>query len=204
MVKNRARKAVALPQDARAMQGVWLFLIALGIFFFSSILLYVVYIALQIAPVSGIRPKAPVLPKSFVPSTLLLIGISGCLELALQAARRDRNSEVRRWTIAAMIMGMLFMVIQSEGMYRLIAATNQSVSSNNTAYSLTFVLALLHALHVIGGIFGLSSTVFQAFRDKYDHERCFGLRFCTLYWHFLDIVWVFLIIGFLAAGWLLS
>jgi len=59
-------------------------------------------------------------------------------------------------------------------------------------------------LHVVGGVFGLVQVVFQARRDKYDHERCFGLQFCTLYWHFLDLVWVFLIASFLITGYLVN
>jgi len=202
--KKKSGRAVTLPQDARAMQGVWLFLISLAIFFVSSILLYVVYVAMRIAPESGMRPQSFFLPKSFLPSTLLLVGISAALEWALRAAKRDRNAVVRRATLAAFIMGMLFMVIQSEGMYRLIYAASIATSSKNSAYALAFVLALLHALHVAGGVFGLVRVVFQARRDKYDHERFFGLQFCTLYWHFLDLVWVFLIASFLVTGLLVN
>ncbi len=186
------------------MQGVWLFLISLTIFFVSSILLYVVYIAMRIAPEAAMKPQSFVLPTSFLPSTLLLVGISASLEWALRAAKRDRNAQVRQATLAAFVMGMLFMAIQSEGMYRLIYAASIASSSKNSAYALAFVLALLHALHVVGGVFGLVQVVFQARRDKYDHERYFGLQFCTLYWHFLDLVWVFLIASFLITGYLVN
>jgi cytochrome c oxidase subunit III len=197
-------KGMSLPQDARALQGAWLLLIALSIFFFSSILLYVVYVALRIAPDAGARPIPLVLPQSFLPSTLLLVGVSVCLEWALRSARKDRNESVRRATISALVMGLLFMAVQSEGMYRLIVAAAQVTSSRNSIYALTFVLAFLHALHVIGGVVGLVSTAFNAFRDKYDHERSFGLKFCTLYWHFLDIVWVILMASFLVSGYLIA
>jgi cytochrome c oxidase subunit III len=193
-------KAQALPQDVRAMQGIWLFLIALSVFFISSIVLYVVYIALRVAPEAGIRPASFHLPKSFLPSTVLLVGTSVCLEWALRAAKKERGAEVRQATLAAFIMGMLFMVIQSEGMYRLIYAASEAASSKNSAYALAFVLALLHALHVVGGIIGLIQVVFNASRGKYDHERNIGLKFCALYWHFLDIVWVFLIISFMVTS----
>jgi len=202
--KERNQRSILLPQDARAMQGVWLFLGALAIFFVSSILLYVVYIAMRLSPGTSDKPHSFYLPKSFVPSTLLLVGISGALEWALRAAKRDRNTEVKRATIAAFVLGMLFMMVQSEGMVRLVSVSTGVVSQGNSAYALTFVLAFLHALHVVGGLIGLVSTMFNAHRDKYDHERYFGLRFCTLYWHFLDVVWVFLILAFLVSGWLIN
>ncbi len=197
-------KVRKLPQDTRAMQGVWVFLLTLSVFFFSSILLFVLYVALRLSPESGLRPQSFYLPRSFVPSTMLLVGVSGALEWALRAARRDRSTEVRIASIAALIMGVLFMLVQSEGMYRLVVAATTVASSRNSTYALTFVLAFLHALHVVGGIVGLVITVWNASRDRYDHERHFGLRFCTVYWHFLDVVWVLLMACFIITGMLVN
>jgi len=200
MVETRPNKAQSLPQDARAMQGVWLFLLTLAVFFFSSILLFGFYVALRLSPEAGQRPDSFYLPRSFLPSTILLLGVSGALEWALRSSRSDRTNDVRISTIAALIMGFLFMAIQSEGMYRLLIATWAAQASRNSAYALTLVLAFLHALHVVGGIVGLCVVAFQASRERYDHERHFGLRFCTLYWHFLDVVWVLLLACFIITG----
>ncbi len=194
---ERPIKVQKLPQDVRAMQGVWLFLLTLGVFFISSILLFILYVALRLSPAAGLRPQPFYLPRSFFPSTLLLIGVSGALEWALRAARRDRSNDVRIATIAALVMGILFVVVQSEGMVKLVVAALKVTSSRNSAYALTFVLAFVHAMHVVGGIIGLVATVLNAIKDKYDHERNFGLRFCTLYWHFLDVVWVLLMACFI-------
>jgi len=204
VVNDRPIKVQKLPQDVRAMQGVWIFLLTLGIFFSSSILLFILYVALRLSPEAVIRPQSFYLPRSFIPSTLLLLGVSGALEWALRAARKDRSNDVKIATIAALIMGILFMAVQSEGMVRLVVAASQVTSSRNSAYGLTFVLAFVHAMHVLGGIIGLMATVINANRDKYDHERHFGLRFCTLYWHFLDIVWVLLMACFAIAGMLIN
>ena len=198
--KSWSAKAKELPQDVRAMQGVWLFLLMLGIFFASSILLFVLYVVLRLSPEAGMRPDSFYLPRSFVPSTILLVGVSGALEWSLRAARNNQNNGVRVASVAALIMGLLFMVIQAEGMVRLVRAASEAQSLRNSLYSLTFVLAFLHALHVVGGIVGLVITAINANRDKYDHERNFALRFCTLYWHFLDVVWVLLLVSFIVAS----
>ena len=198
--KSWSAKAKELPQDVRAMQGVWLFLLMLGIFFASSILLFVLYVVLRLSPEAGMRPDSFYLPRSFVPSTILLVGVSGALEWSLRAARNNQSNGVRVASVAALIMGLLFMVIQAEGMVRLVRAASEAQSLRNSLYSLTFVLAFLHALHVVGGIVGLVITAINANRDKYDHERNFALRFCTLYWHFLDVVWVLLLVSFIVAS----
>jgi cytochrome c oxidase subunit 3 len=114
----RARRQ-DLPVDARAMQGVWLLIGSLGVFFFASILLYVVYIAMRLQSERAITQPL-ILPWSFIPSTLLLIGVSVCLEWGLRAARRDRNVQVKRLVVAACVMGIGFLFIQSDGMNRLL------------------------------------------------------------------------------------
>lgn len=193
-------QAKELPQDMRAMQGVWLFLLMLSIFFASSILLFVLYVVLRLSPEAGIRPDSFYLPRSFVPSTILLVGVSGALEWSLRAARSNSSNGVRVASIAALIMGLLFMAIQSEGMYQLVTAASEARSLRNSLYALTFVLAFLHALHVLGGVVGLVIAAVNANRDKYDRERNFALRFCTLYWHFLDVVWIMLLASFIVAS----
>ncbi len=201
---NQINKLQRLPQDARGIQGVWLLLGSLGMFFLSSILLYMLYVSLRLSPQAGIRPQSFYLPTSFLPSTLLLIGVSGSLEWALRAARRDRSNDVRIATIVALITAVLFLAIQSEGMYRLVNASLNVTSSRNSAYALTFVLAFIHAVHVLGGLAGLVIAAYDANQDRYDHERHFGLRFCTLYWHFLDIVWILLMVCFVVTGMLVN
>lgn len=190
----RARRA-DLPIDVRAMQGVWLLLGSLGVFFFASILLYVVYIALRLQSDRAITQRL-VLPWSFLPSTVLLVGVSVCLELGLRAARRDRHRVVKKLVAAACAMGIGFLFVQSDGMNRLLIGLADAPTRNESAYGYTFILAFLHAAHVVGGVVGLWWTARNALADRYDHERTVGLWFCTLYWHFLDIVWLMLLVSF--------
>jgi cytochrome c oxidase subunit III len=198
-IANGTRSLAMLPADRRALQGTWLFLAALSIFFFSSILLYVVYIFLRMPSEAG-KSSRLYIPSSLVFSTVVLLAVSILLEMALRGARRNRDGVVKSSTILASVFGLLFTGAQSIGMYQLIARMLESGSLMTSAYSMTFVLVLLHALHVVGGMVGLILCSANACRDKYDHERSFGLHFCTLYWHFLDIVWVFLMLAFFVAG----
>ena len=55
---NQTDRVQRLPQDSRAMQGVWLLLGSLGMFFFSSILLYMLYVSLRLSPQAGLRPQS--------------------------------------------------------------------------------------------------------------------------------------------------
>ncbi|MCE2801374.1 MAG: cytochrome c oxidase subunit 3 [Planctomycetaceae bacterium] len=188
-------RSSVLPSDARATQGIWLFIGSLAVFFISSILLYVVYIAMRVQSQHAITQRMS-LPWSFIPSTLLLVGVSLFLELAYRAAKRDRLLRVKQMAIGACVMGIGFLFIQSDGMKRLLDGLADAPTRNESAYGYTFILVFLHAAHVVGGAIGLWWTARNALANRYDHERNIGLKVCTLYWHFLDIVWVLLLISF--------
>ena len=61
---------------------------------------------------------------------------------------------------------------------------------------MTFVLAMLHALHVVGGMIGMGIVFVRAWQGRYDHESYFAIRFSALYWHFLDVVWLLMLVAF--------
>ena len=187
-----------LEEDRRARQGAWLLLGSLAAFFLSSMLLFVIYVARRTGNL-GADARDYSLPRSFIASTLLLLGISVSLHFAVSAARRDQAARVFRLSILAMGLALGFFVVQSEGMYVLMTRALQDSSFNSSLYPFTFLLALLHALHVVGGVIALVSVVANAARHQYDHERYWGIQFCALYWHFLDAVWIVMLFGFLVA-----
>ena len=53
-----------------------------------------------------------------------------------------------------------------------------------------FMLILLHALHVVGGIIYLIMVQVGAVSGLYDHESHAPVKHAAIYWHFLDIVWI--------------
>jgi len=185
-------------EDRRAKQGVWLFLAALGVFFFSSMILFVVYVAMRVGH-PGPDTKAFRLPQSFILSTILLLGISGCLHYAVLAAKANQPKPILTLTSIAMFLAIAFFAIQGEAMYVLINRSMVAQSINFSPYPLTFLLAMVHALHVVGGVIALVAVIASAKRQAYDHERHWGLTFCAMYWHFLDVVWICMLICFIVA-----
>jgi cytochrome c oxidase subunit 3 len=190
--------SLIVQEDRRAKQGVWLFLASLGVFFFSSMILFVVYVAMRVGH-PGPDTKAFTLPQSFILSTILLLGISGCLHYAVLAAKNNQSKAVLTMTCVSMLMAILFFALQGEAMYALMSRALAAQSANFSPYPLTFLLAMVHALHVVGGVVALVAVIFGAINKSYDHERHWGLMFCTMYWHFLDFVWICMMVCFVVA-----
>jgi heme/copper-type cytochrome/quinol oxidase subunit 3 len=53
--------------------------------------------------------------------------------------------------------------------------------------------AAMHALHVIVALLILTYVTLRALSDRYDHEYSFGIAACSWVWHFLGIMWVFIL-----------
>ncbi len=180
--------------DAKRAQGAWLLLISLGVFFVSTILLYAIYVVLRM---SGNHTVAPFyLPISFIFTTIILIAISTCMSLAVAAVRREAHSDLRRYLVLTMILSLLFFAVQSYGMAVIISRFADDQSPSRSLYGMTFVLAMLHALHVVGGLIALGVVFVRSLHHRYDHESYFAIRFSAMYWHFLDIVWLLMLIAF--------
>lgn len=62
----------------------------------------------------------------------------------------------------------------------------------NTASGYLYVLTALHFVHVVAGIFVLLFVLFNAYRNKYSSENPVGMELASIYWHFLDGLWVYL------------
>lgn len=71
------------------------------------------------------------------------------------------------------------------------------IRPTNHLEGLLFVLVLLHILHFVAGMIGLSIVTVRGLKGRYDHEYHSGVRLCAVYWRFLDVVWVILFAAFL-------
>jgi heme/copper-type cytochrome/quinol oxidase subunit 3 len=136
------------------------------------------------------------IPSSFWISTLLLVLISVFLQRACWLVRREKQVGFRRWLIWAWASAIVFIMVQSVGMIDLLEQHFARHDGSTKVFGMSFTLAFLHALHVLGGMAFLGFVIFQAFRDRYDHERHYPVDHCTSYWHFLDAVWVTMLVMF--------
>lgn len=73
----------------------------------------------------------------------------------------------------------------------------QLTSSRNNAASFMYVLTGAHALHLLGGLIYLSILWIKSFKRKFDASNNLKVRLGATYWHFMDGLWIFLLLFFL-------
>jgi len=57
-----------------------------------------------------------------------------------------------------------------------------------------FVICLLHVLHIISGLIYLLVIFKHAYKNMYSSSNIAGIRHCSIYWHFLDALWIYLFV----------
>lgn len=226
MLKRSLRLIPARTELYQAKLGFYLLIASLGMFFAGSLVTYVTIHVVSAQP-SVVEPdmaanddlpttsfktlRRPlvnrqtsleplVIPRSFYISTVVLIGVSISLHYASLRVSQEKQRAFRRYLIAAMILALVFILIQTFGMSDLVWQHLHSGSGSMKMYGIAFVLAFIHALHVYGGLVFLCSVLIKAFRDKYDHERHWSVDICASYWHFLDVVWIAMLATFIVTG----
>lgn len=134
-------------------------------------------------------------PQIFYVSTAIIIGSSLTMFLAQWLAKSGRSKEAALALIVTTVLGLAFLYTQYEGFLDLveIGVYFTGVESNASG-SFFNVLVWAHVAHVISGVLALIFTTIKALLNKYSVENHIGITVCGIYWHFLDVLWIYLIL----------
>jgi cytochrome c oxidase subunit 3 len=137
------------------------------------------------------------LPSSFYVSTVLLIVSSFTYILAKKAIKDGKSSLCTTFLLTTLGLGLAFIAFQFNGFSQIVSQgyyfTGES-SSVTTSY--IFLIAMVHILHVIAGIISLSIVIFNQSKGKYSPDNLLGIELGATFWHFLDLLWIYLILFF--------
>lgn len=174
----------------------YLFIASLTMFFLATLATYIIIRTQAFQPITREYATLKV-PTSFWLSTGLLLAVSYLLERAAWHVRRELQPEFRFALRLAFWVGLLFTVIQGVGLCSLLVQHFAAADGSTKAYGMSFTISFVHALHVLGGIIFMGWVWYQSEQGRYDHERHWAVNHCAGYWHFLDVVWVAMLVTFL-------
>jgi cytochrome c oxidase subunit III len=66
--------------------------------------------------------------------------------------------------------------------------------TGNPSGSFVYVISLVHALHLFGGLVFLAIVLVKSFQLKVHSQNMLSIELCAMYWHFLDLLWLYLFI----------
>ena len=121
-------------------------------------------------------------------NTALLVVSSVLFQVATNKARKDDASNLMTSFIGGGVFAVLFISAQMVTWSNLQAAGYYMAS--NPANSFYYLLTGLHAVHLLGGLWVWSKSSIQLLSGAEVKEVSHTIELCTLYWHFLLIVWI--------------
>ena len=146
--------------------------------------------------VSSSRPdwlKDFVLPNAFVVSTVVIIISSLTFILAKRALKSGNHKATMLWLFATLILGFVFIFNQFSGFQQIIdLGYNFTGPTSNVTMSYIYLIAIVHILHVVVGLICLLVVIYNHFKQKYSAENMLGFELAATFWHFIDILWVYL------------
>ena len=141
------------------------------------------------------RP-APQIRLMWANTLVLFLGSLG-LELAQYAVRRGQQKLLLRSLLAAGLCTLLFLMGQAQAWRELGALVYFDVT--NPAIAFFYLITGLHGLHLLGGLVVWGQTLTRLWRGCAIEKVRHSVQLCTLYWHFLLLVWLVLF-GLLFTG----
>jgi cytochrome c oxidase subunit 3 len=133
------------------------------------------------------------LPDLFYISTAVIIASSLSLFMAQNAAKKNNNKMVVAGLGITFVLGLVFCALQFASWGALI--DNKiffAGKGSNVAGSIMYVITFLHFVHIAFGLIALLVSFIKATRNRYNSANYLGLSLTSIFWHFLDILWVVL------------
>jgi cytochrome c oxidase subunit III len=190
-----------LPEQKEAAGlGMWLFLAQEVMFFGGLFTVYTIYRNLY--PEAFALGSAHLSWKLGAANTAVLIGSSLTMAMAVHAAATGRRRQIVAYLLLTVLLGSVFLGVKvveyaDKFHHHLVPGAHFQFEGPlarpvEIYYSLYFAMTGLHALHMVVGIPILLTLAVLANRGRYGPAYHAPVELTGLYWHFVDIVWIFL------------
>jgi cytochrome c oxidase subunit 3 len=171
-----------LPSRGRV--GMFCLIAAESAIFVIFLVAYIFYIGKSL---SGPTPRQVLEIPIF--NTVCLLSSSLTIHLAVRALQRGKTPTFKLFWFLTLALGAIFLFGTGREWHRLIYSAGLTISTNlfGTTY---YSLVGLHAFHVLAGLLGLTIVMLLALAAKVTQEHAEHVDVFSLYWHFVDVVWV--------------
>lgn len=171
----------------RVMFGFWVYLMT-DLLMFA--VLFAVYAVLQGNTMGGPTDRELFSLPLALAMTLILLTSSFTCGIGMIAARSGNRNQVLAWFGITFILGLSFLGLELYEFAELIH--EDQTLTVNAFLSSFFVLVGMHGLHIISGLVWLAITLAYVVKRGLNSHMVRKLALLSLFWHFLDIVWIFI------------
>jgi cytochrome c oxidase subunit 3 len=137
-------------------------------------------------------------PDWFWYSTLTILVSSITIQMALRAFKQRSMQQYRTLLAVTLVLGIVFIIFQWTGFQWM--WTHGVKFEGAGAGQFLFIIAGLHAIHVVGGVIALLVILLKAYFGKVKSYNSVPVEIMSTYWHFVDLLWIYLLVFFILIG----
>ncbi len=135
------------------------------------------------------------LPTSFLWSTIAIVLSSVTLMLSKKSIINGKRKNASAFLLGTLLLAIAFIVFQFYSFSEIIAQGYYFTGSESTVTtSFIYILVLVHLLHLAAGMIVLLVVIYNHFKQRYQAGQMLGFELGATFWHFVDILWVYLIL----------
>ena len=137
------------------------------------------------------------LPQAFFVSTVLIVISSLTLFLSQYFLKKDKRALSLLLVVVTLILGVGFIWQQYVGFNQL-KSIGLFFTGPESTVSTSFIIGItfMHILHIFAGIIVLFVVIYNHFKYKYKPEDLLGFELGAIFWHFVDLLWIYLFFFF--------
>ncbi|WP_345954957.1 cytochrome c oxidase subunit 3 [Mucilaginibacter sp. PAMB04168] len=166
--------------------NMWLFVFSSFMFFAALTSGFIVYI--------GGKGHAMLvkLPIEFLYSTIVIVLSSITMFVASRAAKRLQFKTQQTFLWMTLFLGLAFLGLQVYAWYVLAFVMKVFFVNPNASQSFIYVFSSMHLLHILGGLVLIIISLVSTYRKTPQVINLFRMEMSSIFWHFLDIIWIYL------------
>ncbi|MFT7071287.1 cytochrome c oxidase subunit 3 [Patiriisocius sp. Uisw_017] len=133
------------------------------------------------------------IPQAFYISLSVIVLSSITLHLAKNSLSKEENSKGMVLLVTTLILGIVFVYLQFLGFSQIIANGYFFTGSESSiTTSFIYLTVLMHLAHIFAGLIALIVVIYNHYKLKYINGKTLGIELATTFWHFVDILWIYL------------
>jgi cytochrome c oxidase subunit 3 len=175
--------------------GMWTFLATEVLFFGGLFLPYIVY---RTSYPQAFDHAAQALNVTIgTINTAILLTSSYFMALAVDAVRAGKKNQAVRHLLLTAALGFIFLILKAyeydDDIHKnLLPSAGDLPQVSRLFYFLYYTMTGVHALHLTIGIIAVAVISKRTFQGRYTSEKHAPVELTALYWHFVDVIWIFL------------
>ncbi len=131
------------------------------------------------------------LPKVFIYSSVVIVLSSLTMYLASVSTRKLKFAQQKLWLWITFLLGLVFIAMQVYG-WSVWTGLGVYFVNSNASISFVYALTLFHIVHIVAGLILILTAVKSSYGPVPTVKNSFRMEITSIFWHFVDIVWIYL------------